>query len=110
MAVLRSDQCFQIVGTAVDVAPVLAVIGELPWFSVNYHLDGSDPSKPACDVVLESKFPDCIKTFVSGLGLGGTTGRVVLRRLPAFRGIPPHVDDWMPQRLITATGPNPLPR
>jgi predicted metalloenzyme YecM len=21
-----------------------------------------------------------------------------------------HVDDWMPQRLVTATGPNPLPR
>jgi predicted metalloenzyme YecM len=22
----------------------------------------------------------------------------------------PHVDDWVPQRLVTATGPNPLPR
>jgi hypothetical protein len=21
-----------------------------------------------------------------------------------------HVDDWVPQRLVTATGPNPLPR
>jgi len=21
-----------------------------------------------------------------------------------------HVDDWAPQRLVTATGPNPLPR
>ena len=21
-----------------------------------------------------------------------------------------HVDDWSPQRLVTATGPNPLPR
>jgi len=21
-----------------------------------------------------------------------------------------HVDDWIPQRLVTATGPNPLPR
>jgi hypothetical protein len=21
-----------------------------------------------------------------------------------------HVDDWVPQRLLTATGPNPLPR
>ena len=26
-----------------------------------------------------------------------------------FDGID-HVDDWMPQRLVTATGPNPLPR
>jgi hypothetical protein len=21
-----------------------------------------------------------------------------------------HIDDWVPQRLVTATGPNPLPR
>ena len=21
-----------------------------------------------------------------------------------------HVEDWVPQRLVTATGPNPLPR
>jgi hypothetical protein len=21
-----------------------------------------------------------------------------------------HVDDWVPQRIVTATGPNPLPR
>ena len=21
-----------------------------------------------------------------------------------------HVDDWVPQRLVTATGPNPLPK
>jgi hypothetical protein len=26
-----------------------------------------------------------------------------------FDGIQ-HVDDWMPQRLVTGTGPNPLPR
>ena len=28
------------------------------------------------------------------------------RRFDGFR----HVDDWVPQRLVTATGPNPLPR
>jgi len=27
-------------------------------------------------------------------------------RFDGFR----HVDDWVPQRLVTATGPNPLPR
>ena len=27
----------------------------------------------------------------------------------ALRGFS-HVDDWVPQRLVTATGPNPLPR
>jgi predicted metalloenzyme YecM len=33
---------------------------------------------------------------------------VVARDAP-FDGIV-HVDDWVPQRLVTATGPNPLPR
>jgi hypothetical protein len=27
-------------------------------------------------------------------------------RFDGFR----HVDEWVPQRLVTATGPNPLPR
>ena len=26
-----------------------------------------------------------------------------------FEGGFHHVDDWVPQRLVTATGPNPLP-
>ena len=97
MAGLRSDQCFQIVGPAVDVAPVLAVINDLPWFGINYHIpEGADPNKPACDVVLSSKFPPVLHEFVAGLGLGGKTGRVILRRLPPHRGIPPHTDAWMP--------------
>jgi hypothetical protein len=28
------------------------------------------------------------------------------RRFDGFQ----HVDDWVPQRIVTATGPNPLPR
>ena len=93
---LRSDQCFQIVGP-VDVRPVLAVLGDLPFFGINYHIpEGSDPNKPACDVVLQSQFPPEVQAFVAGLGLGGETGRVILRRLPPCRGIPPHTDDWMP--------------
>ena len=95
---LRSDQCCQIVGP-VDVAPVLAVLAELPFFGINYHLDGSDPNKPACDVVLEAKFPPSLKAWVAGLGLGGKTGRVIMRRLPAHKGIPAHVDDWMPGEM-----------
>ena len=34
---------------------------------------------------------------------------VVLQHGAAFDGFD-HVDDWVPQRLVTATGPNPLPR
>jgi len=34
---------------------------------------------------------------------------VVLQHGATFDGFV-HVDDWVPQRLVTATGPNPLPR
>jgi predicted metalloenzyme YecM len=34
---------------------------------------------------------------------------VVLQHGATFHGFV-HVDDWVPQRLVTATGPNPLPR
>jgi hypothetical protein len=34
---------------------------------------------------------------------------VVLQHGAAFDGFV-HVDDWVPQRLVTATGRNPLPR
>lgn len=34
---------------------------------------------------------------------------VVLQSGATFHGFV-HVDDWVPQRLVTATGPNPLPR
>jgi hypothetical protein len=34
---------------------------------------------------------------------------VVLQHGATFEGFV-HVDDWVPQRLVTATGPNPLPR
>ena len=95
---LQSDQCYQIVG-AVDVAPVLAVWDRLAFLSINYHLDGSDTNKPACDVVLSDKFPAEVKALIDGLGLGGTLGRAVIRRLPPHRGIPLHVDAWMPNEL-----------
>lgn len=95
MPKLRDDQCCQVVAP-VDVEPVLAVWDRLPFFSINYHLDGSDPNKPACDVVLERSFPPEVKAFLAGLGLGGRTGRAILRRLPPRRGIPAHVDQWMP--------------
>ncbi len=41
-----------------------------------------------------SALPSADARLVRGAGFGGFS----------------HVDDWMPQRLVTATGPNPLPR
>lgn len=95
---LRDDQCVQVV-RAVDVAPVVAVLGALPFMSINYHLDGTDPNKPPCDVVLENKFPPEVRAFVSDLGLGGTTGRLLIRRLQPGYGIPLHTDAWMPGEI-----------
>jgi len=98
MSGLGDDQCYQVVAQ-VDVAPVLSILDRLPFMSINYHLDGTDPNKPACDVVLKASFPPELNEFVAGLGLGGTTGRVILRRLPPNRGIPAHVDAWMPGEI-----------
>ncbi len=95
MPKLGDDQCYQIVAT-INVVPVVAILGRLQFMSINYHLDGSDPNKPACDIVLENKFPAEMRAFMAGLGLGGETGRAILRRLPPKRGIPAHVDAWMP--------------
>lgn len=92
---LADQQCYQVC-KAIDLAPVLSVLDRLPFVGINYHLDGSDPNKPACDVVLEGKFPPELTDFIAGLGLGGRTGRAIIRRLPPQRGIPAHVDQWMP--------------
>ena len=95
---LRDDQCYQIV-KAVDVGPILSAWDRLPFFSINHNLDGSDPNKPPCDVVLQDKYPPEIREFIVGLALGGRLGRSVIRRLDPGRGIPAHTDAWMPGEL-----------
>lgn len=95
---LTDDQCYTLV-KAVDVGPVLAIWDRLPFMSINYHLDGSDPNKPACDVVLSAKFQPEVLALLDDLDLGGKIGRAVIRRLPPHRGIPLHTDAWMPGEL-----------
>lgn len=92
---LADDQCYQIV-RAVDVAPVISIIDRLPFMGINYHLDGSDPNKPACDVVLSANFPPEVKALLASLDLGGKPGRAVIRRLNPGQNIPLHTDAWMP--------------
>jgi hypothetical protein len=92
---LRDDQCYQVV-KPVTVEPVVAILDRLQFVSINYHLAVPDPNKPPCAIVLENKFPPEIKQLIAELGLGGTTGRAILRRLDAGRGIPAHTDAWMP--------------
>lgn len=92
---LADHQCYQLV-RAVDVAPILAVLDRLPFMGINYHLDGSDPNKPACDVVVQSQFPREVIDFMADLGLGGAVGRAVFRRIHPGQHIPVHTDAWMP--------------
>jgi hypothetical protein len=75
----------------VDLAPVLSILGKLPFFAAN--ISGG---KYACDVVLQSQFPPELKTLLASLPLGGTTARAMLRRLGPRQSIPTHIDQWMP--------------
>lgn len=94
---LSADQCYAVLGP-VDIAPVLAVWDKLPFFYAN---QGGDPNKGQvpCHVVLANKFPPELKALVASLKLGGEPGRMILRKLSAFQGIPPHTDTWMPGEM-----------
>jgi hypothetical protein len=97
---LADNQCYQVVKAGVDVAPIVALLDRLPFMGINYHIPaGSDPNRPACDVVLADKFPPDLLAFIGQLDLGGTTGRMVIRRLNPGQNIPLHTDAWMPGEL-----------
>lgn len=93
---LRDNQCYQVIGD-VDVTPVLAVLDKLKWYGVPG--DPRDPNKPPCSVVLPATFPSEVTAFVESLGLGGSLGRAIIRKLDPGQHIPPHVDAWMPGEL-----------
>lgn len=80
---------------AVDISAVLAVFEQLPFVAVSHG--STDPNKPPCSVVLSDKFPREVTALLDGLGLGGSLGRAIIRKLYAFHGIPLHVDAWMPK-------------
>jgi hypothetical protein len=93
---MNGADCFRLI-KPVDIAPVLAIMDRLPFFTANAGGNPADPKAMPCDVVLSDKFPAELKTLIAGLDLGGDLARAVIRRLAPFQGIPPHVDDWMPQ-------------
>lgn len=90
---MLGEACYRVV-KPVEIGPVLDVLGGLQFVHVNQG--GTSPDRYACDVVLQDKFPQVLKDFIGGLGLGGRTARAILRRLPARQSIPPHIDAWMP--------------
>lgn len=81
----------------VDIEPVLKVWDRLPFFYANPTGNRADPKSMPCYVVLRNKFPAEINSLIDGLELGGETARAIIRKLEPYQGIPPHVDDWMPQ-------------
>ena len=77
----------------VDIGPVLGVLSKLNFIRVG-HSRGMYP----CDVCLRAHFPAEVEALVDSLPLGGDRARVIIRRLGARQSIPPHIDDWMPDK------------
>lgn len=75
----------------VNIDPMLRVLPNVVFFR-----SGQTGVYPV-DVAMNGRLPKEVHTFVEDLGLGGSTARIVLRKLAPGQGIPAHVDDWMPQ-------------
>ncbi len=81
----------------IDISPVLAIIDKLPFFLANPGGSRDDPKKMPCFVVLQRQFPKEVTELLDSLELGGELARAVIRKLAPHQGIPPHIDEWMPQ-------------
>lgn len=73
----------------VEIGPVLSVIDRLGF--VNSGGECAWVTDP------ESTAPEELLALVRGLRLGGTYKRVFCRKLMPHQGIPPHVDEWVPE-------------
>lgn len=93
---MKENEVYRLV-KSVDIEPILAIWDRLPFFLANPAGDRADPKKMPCHVVLPIKFPKEVNDFIAGLGLGGELARAVIRKLDPYQGIPPHIDEWMPQ-------------
>lgn len=93
---MNENEVYRLV-KSVDIEPILAIWDRLPFFLANAGGDRNDPKRMPCHIVLQSKFPKEVNTFIAELGLGGDLARAVIRKLDPYQGIPPHVDEWMPQ-------------
>ncbi len=79
-----------------DIRPVLLILGDLPFFTTN--VGGTTPDRYECYVAVSSEFPPSLNEFIEDLGLGGRQGRAIMRRLMPGQSIPPHTDNWMPDK------------
>lgn len=78
----------------VDLSSVLPTLDTMQFVAVNQS--STDCRKSPCEVVLPDKFTPEFRGFIDGLGLGGTQGRAILRRLAPRQGMAPHIDEWLP--------------
>lgn len=93
MPKLSADQCYRQI-KPVAIWPALAVLPHLPFVAVN--VGSTDPQKSPCYAVPPgTPLPPEITGLVAGLGLGGETKRILLRKLAPGQGMAPHVDTWM---------------
>src|SRR6185436_135477 len=81
---------------AVDISPIIEIVGGLPFVAVN--VGSTDPGKSPCSVAF-GRLPAAVYAFVEGLKLGGETMRIVFRKLAPHQGMPPHIDSWMPDEV-----------
>ncbi len=77
---------------AVDITPILAVLPGLVFTAVNSG--STNPAKSPCSVVVGA-LPQIITDTVAGLGLGGETKRILLRKLVPRQGMAPHIDQFL---------------
>ena len=79
----------------VDIAPVLAVLDRVRFVAAN--TGSTNPAKSPCFVPAPGHpLPAAISEFVEGLALGGSTERILIRKLGSRHGMARHVDEWMP--------------
>ncbi len=106
---MLNGRCYELV-RAVDITPILAVLPGLVFTAVN--AGSTNPAKSPCSVVVGA-LPQVITDTVAGLGLGGVTKRILLRKLAPHQGMSPHIDqflaaeaDWRRFQLPLVTDPS----
>jgi len=87
-------RCYELIRFA-DIQAVLASLPQIKFVAVN--IGSTDPAKSPCSVNMPGRpLPKAVTDLVAGLGLGGHTKRLLLRKLAPRQGMAPHVDKWMP--------------
>jgi hypothetical protein len=94
---MQAEEVFRWI-KAVNIDPILAALDQVQFVPAN--IGSTNPAKAPCYVPLPGRpLPPAIQQAVEELDLGGETKRILLRKLAPRQGMPPHVDDWMPEEL-----------